>query len=197
MEAIDSVDRELTGWLAAMPDVDPQVEAARQRIGRLSRLFARLLEDVAVTQRISLGDWEALSVLVRTGRPSTPTAIGEALGLTSGTVSTRLKRLASAGLIEVLSDADGRSRPVRLTPAGRRRWRAATAARVAAERELFGALSAPECKQLNATLSTLLAQYESRFGIASRHDVTHPNAATHGPGDRADDTEMMPDWTSG
>jgi DNA-binding MarR family transcriptional regulator len=155
----DSVDRELATWLKEMTDVSPDVEAARQRIGRLARLFTRTLENVAAEHKLSVGDWEALSAIVRAGG-------------TSGTVSTRLNRLLAAGLVQVVADADARSRPVQVTDEGRHRWTTATAGRTSAESELFQALSPREIDALNGHLRTLLAAYESALGEAPRHDVT-------------------------
>ncbi|NYI72054.1 DNA-binding MarR family transcriptional regulator [Naumannella cuiyingiana] len=171
----DSVDRELDEWLAEMPEVAPQVEAARQRIGRLSRLFGRTVELVAREAGLSVGDLEALSAIVRSGGTITPTALGSALGLTSGTVSTRIARLSAEGFVALAGAAgDGRSRPIVITAVGRRRWRTATAARVRVEADLFDALDAEECRTLNDLLRTLLARYESDLGEAERHDIVRP-----------------------
>ena len=168
----DSVSRELPEWLAAMVDVDPAVEAARQRIGRLARLSNRMLEKVAAEQHMSLADWEALSVVVRAGGQCTPSLLAQELALTSGTVSVRLNRLAEAGLVAVVADADGRSRPVRITDEGHRRWKEATAARTRAERDLFQVLKPKQLESLNSALQDLLGHYETVLGEASRHDRT-------------------------
>ncbi|MFP5022409.1 MarR family winged helix-turn-helix transcriptional regulator [Pseudonocardia phyllosphaerae] len=169
---MDSVGDELDAWVARMDGVDPQVEAARQRIGRISRAFTELLHAVAREQGISVGDWEALSVLVRDPGPCAPSTLARSLGLTAGTVTTRLRRLTGAGLVEQVPDADGRSRPVRLTDAGYAAWRDATAARTRAEAELFGVLSASDLAATNALLGRLLERLESEVGPVSRHDVT-------------------------
>lgn len=167
---MDSVSEELDGWLAQMDPVDAGVEAARQRIGRLARQFDRVLERAASENGLSLSDWEALSVIERAGGRCRPGVLVEQLGLTSGTVSVRLARLAEAGLIEPVPDADGRSRPVRLTASGRRRWRRATASRTAIEAEFFAALSPTQLTRLNPLLARLLAAFEDEFGVAPRHD---------------------------
>ena len=86
-----------------------------------------------------------------------------ALGVTSGTVSVRLERLRSAGLIEPAEGAtDDRFRPVRLTDEGSRRWRAATDDRVAFEERLFQrAFNAVEIEYLNQLLRWLLTEFET------------------------------------
>lgn len=169
---VDSVENELEMWLAQMDPVDAEVEAARQRIGRLARQFNRVLERAANENGLSLADWEALSVIERAGEPCRPSLLMDQLGLTSGTVSVRIARLTEAGLVEPVAGADGRSRPVRLTTAGRRRWRRATATRTAIEAELFGALAPAQLARLNPLLARLLASFEGEFGVAPRHDRT-------------------------
>lgn len=173
-EPQDSVAAELTSWIADMPGVDPDTEAARQRIGRMARLFERLLTRVAADHELTAGDWAALSALQRSGAPhqASPTALSQQLGITSGTMSVRLARLSRAGLIESVAAADGRSKPVRLTEQGQARWRSATQERTAQERQLFAeALDPRELGELNVLLSGLLRRLEDEFGQVSRHDV--------------------------
>ena len=103
------------------------------RLLRLARQAERMLSEIATRHELTLGDWETLSVLRRSGAPYTltPSELMAALKVTSGTVSVRIERLLRAGLVESASaTVDGRSRPVRLTIEGKRRWRAATDARV-------------------------------------------------------------------
>ncbi|MGW2426348.1 MarR family winged helix-turn-helix transcriptional regulator [Streptomyces sp. NPDC001709] len=170
----DSVEAELSRWIADMPGVDPATEAARQRIGRMARLFDRLLTQVATDNELTAGDWAALSALQRSGPPyqASPTTLSHQLGITSGTMSVRLARLTQAGLIESVAAADGRSKPVRLTPRGQDRWRAATQQRTAQEHSLFADALSPEgLRELNVLLSHLLGRLETEFGQATRHDV--------------------------
>ncbi|HKS45445.1 MAG TPA: MarR family transcriptional regulator [Amycolatopsis sp.] len=171
----DSVGADLDRWIAQMPEgVDPGIEAARQRIGRISRQFGQVLARAAARHELSVGDWEALSVLRRSGPPyvRTPKQLAETLGITSGTVSVRIDRLIRAGLAEPVSSADGRSRPVGLTRKGRQRWSAATKERTSYEQRIFsGALTSEQLAELNPLLTALLARFEEEFGPASRHDV--------------------------
>lgn len=172
---MDSVDDELEGWLAQMPDgVHADVEAARQRIGRIARLFERALTGIADRHGLSTGDLAALSALRRSGEPfqRTPRELAATLGLTSGTVSVRIDRLIRAGLIEPVAGADGRSRPVRLTRRGVVVWTSATAERTAFERDLVsGVLTDTDLHRLNPLLGRLLEGLETEFGQAPRHDM--------------------------
>ncbi|MFI5611486.1 MarR family winged helix-turn-helix transcriptional regulator [Amycolatopsis sp. NPDC051903] len=171
----DSVGAGLGAWLRVMPaGVDPDVEAARQRIGRLSRQFEQVLERAAAAHDLTPGDWQALSALHRSGEPPvlTPKELGDLLGVTSGTVSVRIDRLARAGLVDRVAAADGRSRPVRLTRKGRARWAAATRQRTEDEHALFaGALDSARLAALNALLGDLLVRFETEFGKSSTMDT--------------------------
>lgn len=166
----DSVASGLPAWMAELPGVDPSVEAARQRIAGIARLLERGLARIAPSYGLSLGDWEALAVLQRSGPPyeRTPNEIAQAIGVTSGTMSVRLERLTHAGLIEPApSRTDRRNRPIRLTTKGKDHWRAATANRTNTEQNLIGnTLNAPELKQLNTLLAKLLRRFEDELGIA-------------------------------
>ncbi|MCO5972030.1 MarR family winged helix-turn-helix transcriptional regulator [Actinoallomurus soli] len=176
----DSVGAGLPRWIGQMPSgVDPGVEAARQRIGRIARLFERILERAAGHESITVGDWAALSVLRRSGPPyeRTPKQLADALGLTSGTISVRVDRLTRAGLVEPAPATDGRSRPIRLTEEGHRLWSAATARRTMEERRLFGgAFDEDELDRLNSLLGALLSRLEEEFGPAPRHDRPRPGS---------------------
>src|SRR5262252_306463 len=118
------------------------------------------------------GDWETLSVLQRSGAPFTmsPTALAEALRITSGTISVRLDRLENAGLVErAEGGSDARIKPVRLTDAGRSRWREATKARTAIEERLIaGVLGMDGVRKLNVLLRSVMHSFELEFGSAPR-----------------------------
>src|SRR5690242_19272332 len=103
----DTVDRELSAWLAELPGVDADIEAARMRLLRLGRQLERLLGRIAQDFGMTIGDWETLSVLRRSAHPYqlSPTALARALSVTSGTMSVRVDRLLEAGLVEPVEGA--------------------------------------------------------------------------------------------
>jgi DNA-binding MarR family transcriptional regulator len=168
----DSVDRDLVDWLAELPRVDPGIEAARMRLLRIGRQSEQMLAGIAAQHGLTLGDWETLSVLRRSGPPyaMTPSGLMAALGVTSGTVSVRIERLQKAGLVEPAdSSGDGRSRPVRLTGEGTRRWQAATDARTAFEHRLFTQAFTPgQVLRLNTLLRVLMLELEAELGPPPR-----------------------------
>lgn len=173
----DSFASEFAEWVDAIPGpVDESVEAVRQRIGRISRQFERVLAEVAEHRGLSVGDWEALSVLARSSYEAkglTPTRMANLLGLTSGTVTVRIDRLVRAGFVERAEGSDKRQHPIRLTRRGAEAWGEATLARTDAERKLVHAgLSNAEIVSLGETLGKLLAELERVYGPAPRHDMT-------------------------
>jgi DNA-binding MarR family transcriptional regulator len=172
LQTVDAVDRELGAWMAELPGVDPDIEAARMRLLRLGRQLERLLGRIAEQFGMTLGDWETLSVLRRSSKPYqlSPTALAQALSVTSGTMSVRLDRLVRAGLVEpVAGAADGRSRPVQLTAVGYERWEAATQVRTETERQLFGrALTGGRMAELNTLLRAIMSSFEEGLGPAPR-----------------------------
>ncbi len=112
----------------------------------------------------------------RSGPPyeASPKELADALGVTSGTMTVRIDRVVLAGLVEAgTGRSDRRSRPVRLTEAGRDRWRTATAERTATEQALLGeALRTREIEQLNRLLTRLLGRLEEDLGPAPDHGPT-------------------------
>ena len=164
----DSVDREATAWLDELSGVDPEIEMARMRLRRIGQQSEHMLSDIAQRHDLTLGDWETLSVLRQSGPPyvMTPSELAQALGVTSGTISVRIERLIQVGLIEPAgSTSDGRSRPIRITDEGTRRWRAATMERTSAEARVFqNALGPIEIEYLNQLLRWLMIEMETEFG---------------------------------
>lgn len=176
-ELRDSVDRDTRAWLAELPGVDAEIETARMRLRRLAKLSERMLAGIAKRHGLSVGDWETLSVLRRSGPPyvRTPSELMHLLGVTSGTISVRIERLQQAGLIEPAEGApDERFRPVRLTAEGARRWSAATNERTALEARFFQqALDPIEIEYLNHLLRLLLIEMEHELAPVTRGNDGH------------------------
>jgi DNA-binding MarR family transcriptional regulator len=81
--------------------------------------------------------------------------------VTTGAVTKRVDRLESAGLVvRRRSDADGRGRVIRLTPAGKRLIDRAFTAHMENERRLVGVLPPDEAARLEEILATWLARIE-------------------------------------
>jgi DNA-binding MarR family transcriptional regulator len=82
--------------------------------------------------------------------------LGEVLGLTSSGVTRLVDRLEAAGWVLRGAGADGRRRPLELTPAGTGSARAILADRQAALGRVVDVLSAAEREQLEALLDKMM-----------------------------------------
>jgi DNA-binding MarR family transcriptional regulator len=112
---------------------------------------------------LSEGEFDVLAALRRAGTPyeRAPGEIALHTMVTTGAVSKRLDRLEEAGLVSRhRSDADGRGRVVRLTPAGKRLFDRAFTAHMANEQRLLEALEPAEAEQLEKLLKTWLRRIE-------------------------------------
>lgn len=104
---------------------------------------ARAAADIA-TQGLGMSDFGVLECVLHKG-PQPVNAIGPRIGLTSGSISTAVDRLAEKGLVARGADPrDARSRIVRLTPGGRRLIQAAFARHQAAMEQAAAALTRAE-----------------------------------------------------
>jgi DNA-binding MarR family transcriptional regulator len=162
----DHIDRFLQR-LAALPrevEIDLEVEAIVDRIGGINRRIKRGMERTLAEHELTHPDWQVLTSLrLRQQHRSSPGALAADLELSSGAMTSRLDRLAEAGLVSRLPDpADRRGVMIELTDAGRETWD--RAASVQARREAFfaSALSKDEQRELNALLRKLMLAFEDR-----------------------------------
>ncbi len=101
---------ELRLWLILMKAYEALHQAALASISKTGICFS---------------DFQILEILLHKG-PLAVNAIGAKIGLTSGSMTTAIDRLAARGLVERASDAqDRRTRLVHLTEEGRKLIRAA------------------------------------------------------------------------
>ncbi|WP_433019463.1 MarR family winged helix-turn-helix transcriptional regulator [Kribbella sp. CA-294648] len=162
-EEQDHVDRIQAAWRVERPDLDVRPQGV---IGRLHRIAARLTSELNLVYAqygLTEGEFDVLAALRRAGTPyeRAPGEIALHTMVTTGAVSKRVDRLEEAGLVHRRrSDADGRGRMVRLTPAGKRLIDKAFAAHIANERRLLETLSPAEADQLEKLLKNWLTRLE-------------------------------------
>lgn len=150
-EDLDHVGRIIEQWGEQRPDLDVSPMGL---IGRLHRLAARLndeLRPVFAEAGLGDGDFDVLAALRRSNAEGelTPTELGATTMVTSGAITKRIDRLERAGLVSrTVSDADARSRRVRLTPRGRRLVDELVERHVANEHRLVSGLGERERDQL-------------------------------------------------
>ncbi|GAA4417705.1 MarR family transcriptional regulator [Actinokineospora soli] len=159
----DAVAEIVAQWRRQRPDLDPSPLLVLGRIARISAVTDPLLRPPFAAAGLGPGDFDALATLRRAGSPLTPTALAEAMLVTSGAVTKRLDRLESRGLVVRSTSAeDGRGREVTLTPEGLRLADSLIEVHLANERELLSALSAEETTTLAELLGKLMASLENR-----------------------------------
>jgi DNA-binding MarR family transcriptional regulator len=173
----DRVDDLQAQWAREMPDLDTGPTALLGRIYRIARLVAPTIEATMARFGLDRGEFDVLATLRRQGAPfcMTPTALYQSLLISSGSLTHRLKRLESAGLIErVASSTDGRSLEVRLPARGRRLIEQAIRADMQAERALMQGLDARTEAELVRLLRQATLLIEARLASTSA-DGPAPN----------------------
>ena len=107
------------------------------------------------------GEFDVLATLRRSGAAQglTPTALYEDMMISSGSMTNRIDRLESAGLVGVPNPGDGRATLVRLTRAGLKLIDRAVVAHVRNQAEVLSPLDATEQRQLADLLGKLLGAY--------------------------------------
>lgn len=154
----DPIDQLQTEWNAARPELDFQPMALFARCNRFVTLALRTLEATLAEQNLSVGEFDVLSALRRSGDPFTlrPSELAERVMVTRAGITGRVDKLEESGLVERRRDPDDRrSEPIVLTKTGRRVVDHALAAYLAAEAELFVGLSPAQRRQLDSLLRRL------------------------------------------
>ncbi|MFE6507694.1 MarR family winged helix-turn-helix transcriptional regulator [Nocardioides sp. NPDC057767] len=160
----DEVDDLSEAWAHERPDLDLGPVEIFSRLSRLSRHLDLARRDAFSGSGIESWEFDVLAALRRAGDPyelSPGRLLRETL-VTSGTMTNRVDRLASRGLVERLPDpADRRGVLVRLTPDGKATVDSAFEALLAAEREFLDSLSADQQSQLTDLLRRLLVPFSA------------------------------------
>jgi DNA-binding MarR family transcriptional regulator len=162
--AEDSVARVIAGWHARRPDLDVDAIAVTARLARLHALVAPRL--AAVIERFGLRGTEfaVLATLVRlAGENVSQRRLGAELGLSPGTISLRVDRLASRGLVGREPDPDdGRGALISITEEGRELFEASAPEHLANAQELLAGLGDSERGELGRLLGKLLYSLEEK-----------------------------------
>ena len=126
----DEVDRLVSAWRKERPDLDVSPLEVLSRISRLSKHLERERRAAFAAHGIESWEFDVLTALRKAGEPyeMSPGALLRATLVTSGTMTNRINRLVTAGLVTRHPDPeDRRGVLVRLTPAGMERVDAALA----------------------------------------------------------------------
>jgi DNA-binding MarR family transcriptional regulator len=158
----DEVDDLVSAWMRERPDLDLGAVEIFSRISRLGRHVDLARRDAFAAHRIEAWEFDVLAALRRAGPPYelTPGRLVRETLVTSGTMTNRVDRLATRGLVGRHPDpTDRRGVLVRLTADGKSRVDGAFEALLAAEGGLLADLTGPDQRELSALLRRLLAPF--------------------------------------
>jgi DNA-binding MarR family transcriptional regulator len=154
----DEVDEIIAAWQRERPDLDVSPLQVLSRVSRIARQLDLGRRSAFREQALEPWEFDVLSALRRSGPPyqlSPGRLLTETL-VTSGTMTNRIDRLQSQGLVGRAPDAnDRRGVVVTLTPAGLARVDEAMAALLEREEQLLAGLTATDRTQLADLLRTL------------------------------------------
>jgi DNA-binding MarR family transcriptional regulator len=160
----DEVDRLVEAWQRERADLDLRPMEVLSRVSRLAHHLDRARRTAFAEHGLESWEFDVLAALRRAGTPyelSPGRLIRETL-VTSGTMTNRVDRLATRGLVERLPDpSDRRGVLVRLTEDGRRTVDGALSGLLVRERELLVGLNEADQKRLASLLRSLVAAFES------------------------------------
>jgi DNA-binding MarR family transcriptional regulator len=162
-DAHDEVDEIVVAWRRERPDLDTSPMEVLSRVDRLARHMDRARATAFSRHGLEGWEFDVLAALRRSGAPyrASPGTLVRATGVTSGTMTNRVDRLADRGFVRRESDPDDRrSVRVELTETGRRTVDAALVDLLDAERRLLDGLGQTDRSGLAESLRRLLASYE-------------------------------------
>lgn len=158
----DEVDELVEAWARERSDLDLAPVSVFSRISRLAHHVDRARRQAFTAHGIESWEFDVLAALRRAGEPyelSPGRLLRETL-VTSGTMTNRVDRLTTRGLVERHPDpSDRRGVLVRLTPEGKDAVDGAFAALLDAERVLLTGLSVKDQRELADLLRRLLVPF--------------------------------------
>ncbi|MBD2773908.1 MarR family winged helix-turn-helix transcriptional regulator [Iningainema tapete] len=160
---MDYVDYILKQWSDERPDLDGSAMGIIGRIVRLARHFERKIQNNLVAFDLSIGEFEVLATLRRSGAPYqlSPTDLYKSVMLSSGAMTNRVDRLEQAGLVYRSRDkSDRRGVLVCLTPEGLTLIDQVIAVHFASMQQLLAELTPVEQKLITDSLRKLLLTFE-------------------------------------
>ena len=155
----DLIDELLHGWESTRPDLEFAPMALFARCNRFVTLSMRQLEATLADHGLSVGEFDVLSALRRSGEPFMlkPSELADRVMVTRAGITTRVDKLEENGFVERRRDPnDRRSEPIVLTKTGRRLVDGALVAYLDNQTQLFSGLKPAQQRQLDSLLRRLL-----------------------------------------
>ncbi|MDI9587865.1 MAG: MarR family winged helix-turn-helix transcriptional regulator [Gleimia sp.] len=160
----DEVDRIVAAWQEQRPDLDVTPMHVFSRITRLSRHLDLARRNAFLSHGLEPWEFDVLSSLRRSGSPYalTPGVLMSELLVSSGTMTNRIDRLETKGLVKRSpSPSDRRAVLVSLTPEGSRKVDAALKSLLEDEQAALASLTDDECEELGRLLKPLLLPFDN------------------------------------
>lgn len=160
----DEVDQIMQAWAALRPDVDTSPMEVFSRVTRLARQLDLHRRRAFLAHGLEPWEFDVLASLRRAGEPFTltPGQLMTELLVSSGTMTNRIDRLETKGLVtRAPSPSDRRGVQVSLTPEGITRVDAALAELVAVEADFLRPLPSSARENLAALLRTILVPLDA------------------------------------
>ncbi len=154
------IDDTMARWSAERPTLDVETLALTARVITLARHFEIGRREALTARELDVWEFDVLVALRSAGTPYqlSPGDLMAATLVASGTVTNRIDRLVTRGLVSrQTAHGDRRGVVVKLTPAGRRRVDVAATAVAAVEAQVWAGISNRKRDQLTAALHDVLA----------------------------------------
>lgn len=161
----DEVDRLVAAWRRERPDLDVSPMEILSRISRLATYLDRARKQAFAAHNLESSEFDVLSALRRAGDPYrlSPGQLVQETLVTSGTMTNRVDRLVTKGLVDRMPDpADRRGVQVQLTASGRAAVDGALVALLDSERELLAGIGTNDREAVAAALRTLSLPFDDR-----------------------------------
>lgn len=160
----DPVDRILAQWQRERPDLDASPMAIVGRMTRLAKHLERAIQETFSEFGLNIGEFDVLATLRRAGQPYqlSPTALFNALMVSSGTMTHRIDLLENAGFVKrIPAPGDRRGTLIVLTETGFELIEKAVEAHIANEHRLLSILDKSERESFTLLLRKLLLSFEA------------------------------------
>ena len=163
-ERKDAIDRFVESAVQNFPTIDPEVEAAVDRMHKITKYLERTTERTVKVLGLNAGEFKVLLKLQEAPEKTmTAGAIADRLDLSSSAMTNRLDRLETDGYVARERDTeDRRSVLVRITPRGEDIVGQGVEQQGKKESSLLSILSQDEQRQLNGLLRAMVLEIEDR-----------------------------------
>jgi DNA-binding MarR family transcriptional regulator len=163
MSTPDEVDRIVDAWQQERPDLDVAPLQVLSRVSRLARHLDIARREAFAANDLEPGEFDVLAALRRAGKPYTlsPSVLISQNLVTSGTMTNRIDRLESKGLVARLPDpSDGRGILVQLTQSGKSAVDRALEELLSREESLLATVSKSDQEKLANVLRSIVLPFD-------------------------------------